>query len=387
MKKGLFIIAGAALVLSSCQEDGIRNNYSEDFQTGISFETFSNKVTRGEGAENSGKEANNGLAKFHDSFFVWGSKYVNGTQTPVFTKQIVNYASAADGWKYTPVRFWDKTADKYDFYAAAPATQNWVWNNNAKQLTLSAFAVTGATLAPTFDCLADAEMPDVDIMISNDVVRDDLLNKKTYDRVELLFNHILSRLNIAVRKDKVLDEFIVKLNSIQVYDMLQQGDFSESYSSADASGSAARWENQSAKYTFGYTASGDGVIASGDAYKYYYQGLVIPQEVACKNIKLDGSDATTSGAPYICINYTLYTASGEAEIEVPGGNFVYYYNLAKIFNNYASGDAAVAFNEGWMNTLKITIKPDVIEFTPEVADWATYKDVEVYVPASGDATK
>lgn len=391
MKKSLFIIASAALVLSSCAEDALRNEIKGEEQA-ISFETFAQKATRaGEDdatANNSGATPKWGLERYHNNFAVWGSKYIgtaSGEGTHVFENQLVTAAASGD-WSYTPIRFWDKSARAYDFYAAAPADlpESYAWNFDfvTKKISLASFTVSAASLAPSYACSSDAVMAsgDYDLMISHDVTREG-----NYDKINLLFDHILSRINLAVRKADVLNGFTVKLDQVMIYNMCQTGSFNEASADANASGNATRWNSQTKSYDFGYAASGDAreEIASGDAYYYVYQGLVIPQTAVYESIELDGTNASSTSMPYIKIGYTLQDASGD----VPGGSYVYTYNLATLFqgNTNASGD--VTFNEGWQNTLKITIKPDVIEFCAEVFDWDG-QEKTVTVPnnnASGDA--
>lgn len=382
MKKSLFIIASAALVLSSCAEDALRNEIKGEEQA-ISFATFAQKATR---AENSTASDHHGLAKHHQSFEVWGSKYVNGVENRVFGEngpgQLVTVASG--DWSYSPIRFWDKSAQKYDFYAAAPANIGWIWDNNTKKLSLNGFAIDGATLEVMNTVSADALMPNAkDIMISTDIIREAVNNVMDKGEVNLFFNHILSRFNIAVQKSSVLDEFIVKLNSIKLYKMLETADFNEALASVSAlaSGTVARWINGTEFGTeIGFMpASSDAEEmnsnASGDAYKYVYQGLVIPSTLGYEAINLDGSSTETK--PYMSINYTLCNASGDA---IPGGTYEYFYNIADIFNG-ASSDATIDFCEGWMNTLKITIAPDAIEFCAEVYEWAEKTIASADVPS------
>lgn len=382
MKKSLFIIASAALVLSSCAEDSLRNNIKGEDQA-ISFETFAQKATR---AENSNQSNKNSLEAYHESFKVWGSKYVSSAEAVVFNAQDVDYVSSDAKWEYSPVRFWDKSANKYDFYAAAPADLSWNWNNTKKKLSLSSFSVDGVSLPISTTCSSDAIMPNgKDIMISTDEIRDNLLGSPSYSTVHLLFNHILSRMNIAVKKDAVLNDFIVKLDKVKVYDMLRVGDFDENEASADAaSGNASRWKNQNTTYAFGYEVSGDARVAVASGDTYIYQGLIIPQTVETETVALNAANATK---PYIKIGYTLQQASGDAVIDIPGGAYEYTYNLADLFNGKNDDLGTITFNEGWQNNLKITIKPDIIEFCAEVFEWADQREINVQVPnnASGDA--
>ena len=79
--------------------------------------------------------------------------------------------------------------------------------------------------------------------------------------------------------------------------------------------------------------------------------------------------------PYFTITYSI-----DNEI------FIASYNLAAAFknmdNNQFENDGVTdkittfSFYEGWQNTLNITINPTAIEFTADVAEWATDEDVD-----------
>ena len=79
--------------------------------------------------------------------------------------------------------------------------------------------------------------------------------------------------------------------------------------------------------------------------------------------------------PYFTIKYSI-----DNEI------FTASYNLAAAFNNMDNNqfesdgvtdkNATFSFYEGWQNTLNININPTAIEFTADVAEWATNEDVD-----------
>lgn len=464
MKKYI-LYSVAALALASCSNDilidEIKNN--ETLEVGIGFSTFTDLVTK---AENSGVTATHGLESYQTSFKVWGSKYIQGeTPVVVFEGQDVLYSSSA--WSYSPLRFWDKSAEKYDFYAAAPSnptTAGWVWDNSSKKLSLADFEVDGETIAPSASIDAKAVLPNnKDIMISDDVTS---YSTYTSDAVNLVFNHILSRFNIGIKKDAtVLANYDVKLQSIEVFNMVKQASFYEA-NVADAAtlkaGTTSRWTpaNTPVRFTggFGYKT----VTEVTTDYNYVYQGLVIPQIASVETVALDGkahaavpavqyADAAeynaakntslddaafdalsadekikipavaaieavgASSKPYIVISYKIYTKEVPAvnyadaaeynsakntshddatfaalpaadKIKTPAvaaveiGSYVYHYNLANIFNGTTTG--AIAFNEGWQNTLNIIIKPAAIEFCPVVYEWDSTTPVEVEIPDS-----
>jgi hypothetical protein len=354
MKKELLLIAAAATMLTACVNTEDFREISEA-ESAIDFSTFTTKQTK---AENSNAEAVNNLEGYNTTFKVWGSKYVvrNSTSTEerVFgvdgTGDIVswdNNNTTSTKWSYSPVRFWDKSATSYSFYAAAPSGKSWVWNNDTKKLSLADFIISGynsvtGTPATEVDAakVLTSALDTEDLMISTDLTG---YNTYTSAAVNLHFNHILSRLNIGVRKAAILDEFDVKLNAIKVYNMVNKGSFNENTvltpddpndNEAEllAAGTTKRWTLSAVatdKFTtpMSYVKDGGLEVSStaSDAntkYQYVYEGLVIPQGVAYnptvevndytanqdpEEFKLDGSNAGASSNPYIFIDYEIWT--------------------------------------------------------------------------------
>lgn len=436
MRNFLFILATAAIVASCSQTDSLKESYTPEEEIG--FSTFTSKQTRGEtideASENNGSTTVNVLENYNTTFKVWGSKFIgsSNTESRVFgtdgTGDVVTYESS--NWTYSPKRFWDKSATSYSFYAAAPSGQSWTWNNSTKKLSLSNFVVSGTNRVTTVhgtgtsvfgvntSVSADAVMSkDIeDLMISNDVTG---YNTYTNTPVSLHFNHILSRLNIGVRKSSDLSTYTVKLKSIKVYNMAKQGNFNEGADldggngvtykndqnedvnltgdAADAyilqHGTIGRW-TASVPNTDGVSyVNNDGLVVSSTTdYQYVYQGLVIPQAVAYNptvevneydntvtnpaQFRLDGTDATASANPYIIIEYGIGQTADNTYTELD--SYKYYYNLADVFNGDAT--TAVNFCEGWQNTLKITLAPVAITFDADVYEWETKENVAVNVP-------
>lgn len=449
MKKYLFILATAAIVASCSDTDSFKEVVTPD--TEIGFSTFTSKLTRGtadEASENNNTTTVNNLEAYNTTFKVWGSKFIGSAETRVFgvndKGDVVSWASATN-WTYSPIRFWDKSATSYSFYAASPSKYNWGWNNTSKTISLDNFAVSGTnrvtdlddngtdafTVSTSIDASAIMSKDDEDLMISNDVT-----DYKTYTNanVTLHFNHILSRLNIGVRKAAVLDDFEVRLKSIMVYNMKSNGKFDESLNAAVPTGSIARWTTPSdgqVKFTNGVGYKFDNTTdflevtstasAQTATYQYVYQGLVIPQAVAYNptvevnnyvanqtpaHFRLDGQDKGTNANPYIVINYEIWTKAStytaaeaadyntehnlsstnegyktEGDTKAPEkmDGYEYYYNLADVFNGDNSSDP-VNFCEGWQNTLKITLAPVAINFDADVYEWALDENVAVNVP-------
>ena len=349
MKKNYFLLAAATMMLAACAETDLVNEVQESAPVAIDFDTFANKATR----------AATDLGDHHENFAVWGYKntasdYVFGTSTTV------GVTVEADG-TYTPKKYWDKAATTYEFYAAAPKTADWTLNANTNAqnddyFTLADFTLTGACLGivsgatptPASSFISTA---DVDLMIARTANVTNFSNP-----VELTFNHILSRLNITVKKGSTLttDGAALELTSISVNNLVSNGSFDGSKTGADRWGAATT--------PAAYNINGQTTTVADDTTYYVFQALVIPQDVAYEDLERDGSNVSTS-KPYLQINYII---GGEA--------YSATYNLASAFG---STSAAVSFLEGKQNTLNITIDADEIVFTASTADWAAGQSDEI----------
>ena len=368
MKKFYISIIAVAALLTACDKNEVLVEETGVKEKAISFETFANTATRN--AENSSSATKHDLSNHHNAFGVWGYKKVaNNDPVEVFNNQKVTYESSK--WTYTPVRFWDKSADHYEFYAVAPYdASKWTWNATNKKFSYKDFSLTGKSLDASSSINADAVFSgtgDVDLMLAHDVT-----NYKTYTEtaVNLEFDHLLSRLNIGVRKAEALTA-TVTLNEVKVYNMKSNGTFDESLAAASTSGNNTRWGAAATPATFtagvGYAPST--ALTLTTSYNYVYQSLCIPQTVAyASSFNLDGSDKSTTCAPYLNIKYTINEET-----------YSYFYNLADIFNG-KDATTNVDFFEGWQNNLMITINPYAIEFTAEVYEWVNKMNVEVDVP-------
>lgn len=427
MKKYLFILATAAIVASCSNTDTFKEIDTPN--EAIGFTTYTGKLTR---AENSSATVKHSLGNYHTSFKVWSSKTVNGTTSVVFAGQTVNatlttaevlydaadaitHNAGLDGavttsdenpatqanyteeeaaaynatlagavkagdikteavydWAYTPLVFWDKSATSYSFNAAAPAGLSWAFADDT--ISLDNFSVDGATIAASTAIDPRAVFGAKDIMISEDI---DSWSTYTSAPVNLSFIHLLSRLNIGVAKSADLSGHVVKLNSITVYNLNENGKFTESAANATAStpGGIARWSTPGAgqtKFTSGKGYSTETVLTTD--FNYVYQALAIPQQIDYEaGILLNGSNASTTSKPYLKISYSIY--NGETKLD----DYSYTYNLADMFNGDGS-TTNVTFGEGWMNTLKITINPVAIDFDADVYEWAPVTPVDVNVP-------
>ena len=312
-----------------------------------------------------------------------------------------NFVTVAEGstsgtYTYTnsTIRFWDKSATKYEFYAAAPYAENmWTFtaptNNdqdNGILGTTSTLVGTNLQLsAPSKDLQNTFKAgSDIDKMIA-----DPCHWTAIGTVVDLHFNHILSKLNISIKKAESLKDWKVTLKSFNVYNLKATGTFSES-TAASTSGTTVRWAIPNNSGAVTYTsiqnweiANGIGVDNNAD-YKFIIESLVIPQNANYEALALDGkarttpstiNAASTSSAPYFVIEYTLQNDENSDDDFDDEDDFSEdykaYYNLAAAFGmDGSTNKTAIPFNEGWQNTLNILINPDAIEFTADVYQWA-----------------
>jgi hypothetical protein len=358
MKKSILFLATAAL-FAACTNDSVRENIADD-QVEIGFSTYIQKPVASK-ADNSNAETLKNLEAYHQNFVVNGFKTIGSNNEPVFVNQLVEYVSSA--WTYSPKKIWDKSASSYSFYAAAPST-GWTYSEGVYSRT--DFSLSGNSLSPTTELNAAAVFGEEDLMIATDVI-----DYKTYDStpVNFSFNHILSRLNIAVKCTGFDSDYDVLLKELKVYNMVSNGSFNEA---ADletdvlANGTIKRWTSATvpAKYTEGVGYANATGLEINETPNYVYQALIIPQEVAyVANVALNGTGLSAESAPYLNIKYT-----------VNDENFNYFYNLADMFN--AAETTNVKFCEGWQNNLTINIGMAEINFDAQVYEWANKESGE-----------
>lgn len=400
MKKFIFLSIVAITAVSCSSNDPIRE-YNESEGNAIQFESYAQTLTR---AENSTNNAIWVFFNHHNNFQIWGYKNTAANNKPVFEGDYVTVTeeSTPGTYKYTnsTVRFWDKAATKYEFYAAAPYAEN-MWTFTPPTTTdqsdgtlATTSTLTGTNLqisSPSKDLKNSFKSAagDVDKMIASPCPWTQIGST-----VNLHFNHILSKMNISIRKAESLKEWKVTLKSFNVYNMKGTGSFNEAKATATTSGSIVRWNNDESTPSGSVTytsianweiANGVGVENNSD-YKYIIESLVIPQNINWEALATDGNArttpsvinaASTSSAPYFVIEYTLqHDENNDNDFDDEDDfeeNYKAYYNLAAAFGMDGTTDKTIIpFNEGWQNTLNITIQPDEINFDADVYQWAEY---------------
>lgn len=374
MKKNYFMLALASMMMAACaNNDLVDDLVKEEVPQAIGFETFAQKATRA--TENSNGTYTLDLNDHHTSFKVWGYKDVQTGY--VFDGKDVSYAGSK--WGYTGLVYWDKAANSYEFYAAAPATASlWTLNKNVEATQNDDYFTISSNYTVNAHSIADVAYQNsfkgttgaVDLMIAD---KNKVLNAQFGNAVQLNFTHILSRLNITVSKAATMSSQTVTLKSLTLYNVNHQGTFDESKASGTtlSNGTNVRWETNNdvttyngstekvLKFVSSVTPLPSGAVTTPE---YMLQSLIMPQTAAVETVNLDGT-STDLKEPYFTIVYTIKDGDNPAE------EFKASYNLASAFK--VTGSNTLAFNEGWQNTLNITILPSSISFTGSVATWGT----------------
>ena len=342
----------------------------------IDFATYA--PTRTRAAENSSSDKKNDLSAHHTTFKVWGNKKVGSTSTYVFNGQDVSYNDSK--WTYDPIRYWDKTAS-YNFYAVAPAAPGigLAWSFSNGNFSLSDFTLQGTSLPVSSNLepeISFKDVTDVDLMLAHDIE-----NYYQYGTpVALEFDHILSRFNIGVKATSPNQNHTITVNEVKVFNLNMKGNFTENTTGlADnelKTGTTRRWSSTSEPSTSGVGYSYESGTQDFTTEKFVYRALVIPQEVAYENLPLSGPLYTSTAKPYLMVKYTMNYGNNTTE------TFTSYYNLAAAFGKNATDDK-LPFNEGWMNTLHITLGPETIEFSGQVNEFAAQPIVNI-PPTNGN---
>lgn len=366
MKKNYLFLAAAATMFTACVQSDLVSEIPEAAPQAISFETFANKQTR---AENSPQGNKWGLNLHQTEFNVWSAKQLgDGTWVTVYADATTDERVYLDGgaWKVTTTKYWDKAATRYRFYAAAPVA-NWGYDVNSTAedfsddfLTLAGVTLNGTNLSTTpsnsisyQDSWLSAS-GDIDYLIATDkVVERSFYTGATVDEVDLEFNHILSRLNITVKKSEALNTVaaVVNVTGLKVYGLKNKGNFNEGADLGTdvlANGTTKRWTTEATTTEI----TGLNYLMTNEP-AYLVQSLVIPQTIGYESVDRNGTTAKTK--PYFEIAYTI---NGEP--------YKATYNLAHAF----VGETDTKFCEGWQNTLNITIDATAINFDAEVFQWA-----------------
>ena len=375
MKK-IMIFAVTVLTLAACSKTFDHSKAATEGNA-IGFGTWAETLTK---ARATGKTTTSFTSG--EIFKVYGTKLVGSTKYPVFNGTEIK--ATADGttvnWDYNnagDIRYWDRAATSYTFYAALPGSMVTAYSSltDDQKTAISSTEYHSNGLFYGSFTFEDPTSMSNDVLVAdeNTVVVNDTNVKND---VELEFNHIASCVDLKAKKDVTLKDATVKVTGVKFVNICKTGNFHvSSYSPFTVA-----WSDQTGTLgTSGtYTADlgGDKVV---EAYSSY--GTTEPADPNAVN--------TTTGTPVdvlggfvflpqtlaantqkILLTYSIAVGSEQPSVytDVPVDIVAF---MTDDHNDNAGGAAIDVWEAGKRYIYTITIGANAITFTASVKDWAT----------------
>ena len=388
MKKSYLMIAAAAALFAACSDtDTFKEDVKNSEQKAFTFSAYADKVLKGSNSSN--------LQDFYTVFGVYGFKNVTRSGTATYEDVFTNtpnefFASDAQGtvvyktspakpsdewsftansWYYEDVRYWDKMANSYAFFAIAPfeATPDPELDVNATYDNIKIGSSTDKYDISNEKNLAIAGTPNAvpqAALSYSGFDKDYMLAAKSTARtsdVTLNFHHILAKLNVKIVKATAYKgKQELKINELKIAGLAKEG-----YYVYDTDFATKGWTTND---TYARDIVADYSLTDATTnYNncYWIETLIFPQTTACKAITAQ-SVATSLTDMYLYIKYQIGSETYEA-----------YYDFAKIWGATVVNDGqgntntnSYTFVQGNEYTLTLTVGPDPIHFAAQVTQWA-----------------
>ena len=206
MKKQFGLLAGMALVMCASCSDGVQIENPPIPNRTIEFSNFVENGTRASKAAGYTFDVDENIG-------VYGFENDGSAETQIFNNQkVTNTAGNSSAeWTYSPKKYWN-TGNTYEFYAAYPYEQPFVFSNSSKMFSLDNFVVS------------DNIDEQIDLMIAE---RNYTTPNNT---VQLVFHHILSNVNFYAKVASSIDpEEITSVDivSLDVNGLLHRGSYEQ----------------------------------------------------------------------------------------------------------------------------------------------------------------
>lgn len=314
-----------------------------------------------------------------DRIAVYGYKETGGTKSTVFDDvEVEMTAAGAPGtWVYSPLRYWDRTADSYVFYSVAPAAIGTAATVDAQTGEITSASITFAG-------------NDNDILVAD---KETIAQANFGTQVVLDFNHIATLVDFKVAKAPTLVDAVVKVKALTLANIKATGTFgvNDAYNATAygaTAGPVVTW-NSTANATYDPSKAVNPVdlgttgieIAQDTAFDpanpttpaastMIIDNLVVMPQAFVEPTAAERSDpATAATAQKLTINYTIEVTGGGVN-EYTSTLFLYDFDMA----NDDVQDAST-FLGGWLTgkhyTFYITLDSTPIVFGATVNDWTT----------------
>lgn len=387
MKKSIITIIAAASMLAACY-DNVKLNNDPEFQPTandmIGFSTYSEKATRA-------SETNSvNLYDFYKTFDVYAWKNSGADEQNVFNHVPVEYfttdtqgtyvyktapakpstewgdswATSFKGWFYQEIRYWDKLATGYNFYAIAPYEQT-----PSPALTIangdSNIKIGNAT--DTYKISTEKNLAGYPT-ITNDKKyfgfnKDYMLADKSetkYQLVSLNFHHILTKFNVMITlTDKYIGSQPFTIKELDIVGLEDEGYFvygTNMTTNGWTTKSGSKYDIKLDK-DFILKNVPESVEDKTEYSGYYWiQTLIFPQTLTCAS---PGALKEAPASKYLYIEYTIGTEIFKA-----------YYDLAYVFDNTLIAGGTYDLEQGSEYTINIKVGPEPIVFEANASKWA-----------------
>ena len=365
MKRYIFLVVAVALATVSCSKTYDTNrNASEG--TAITLGSWTNTLTRAATGRTIGGTAfANG-----DYFFVYG--YTSGAQTPFDGTKV----STANGtaWTYSPIRFWDRNNDSYDFYAVSPSEDTFAAANNlvaSHDVTHGTFETVSLTLSGK----------DNDILVAD---QKHVLKAAYGQDVQLNFRHAAALFDLKVRKGAGIgNNGVLKITAVSLESIDSEGSFE--VTGYNASDHATAPYKANIEWTATDQASygpGDGVNAvttisaetpiTTDGDQFLINNLVVmPQDFVAAKQQLKISYTITTDAGGSNEQTNTFTDKTYDLILFDNTDYDTDDDTNTDGNQYNEGTKVSGWVDGVHYTYIITIDAEAINFTANMQPWGT----------------
>lgn len=387
MKKSIITIIAAASMLAACY-DNVKLNNDPEFQPTandmIGFSTYSEKATRAADANSVN------LYDFYKTFDVYAWKNSGADEQNVFNHVPVEYfttdtqgtyvyktapakpstewgaswATSFKGWFYQEIRYWDKLATDYNFYAIAPYEPT---PSPALAIANGDSNIKIGSASDTYKISTEKNLAGYPT-ITNDKKyfgfnKDYMLADKSetkYQLVSLNFHHILTKFNVMITlTDKYIGSQPFTIKELDIVGLEDEGYFvygTNMTTNGWTTKSGSKYDIKLDK-DFILKNVPESVEDKTEYSGYYWlQTLIFPQTLTCA---ATGALTTPPASKYLYIEYSI-----GKEI------FKAYYDLAYVFNNTLEPNGTYNLKQGSEYTINIKVGPEPIVFDATASEWA-----------------
>lgn len=354
MKKSYLILAAVAGLFASCaQNEDLVQIVDEPVEIGF-VNGFVNNVTRAE-------LLNGWFTTDGNQFGVYGFKGTDQLFGSNTAAEAVTWEASKSDWTHPTVRFWDKSADNYAFYAYAPLAATHTFSADKK------YSFTGISL------IKDITEANADLAISTPLTGQKWDGNCTttgtaghgVGHVEFTFNHILSKLSFKVKTDVEASVATIKLNKIDL-DFPTATSVSWAQTAATAVAGATTFT--------GYTAKDAVNTTTGEIDYTKYETSVFDGTFG--DLTSTAQEPTDSKTFIVApVNTTQTTHEFGVKVE-----YTITYADSKIETAKATGVISYSPAQNTYQVVIININPAAIEFcVKEINNWTPATDTTIEV--------